>query len=56
MQADADADAETLLAKAQQAIEAGEWSAAKAAFEAVLESEESDEVLFGLGRRVVVAR
>lgn len=43
------ADAEALLARAQQAIEAGEWSAAKAAFEAVLESEESGEVLFGLG-------
>ena len=43
------ADAEALLAKAQQAIEAGEWSAAKAAFEAALECEESGEVLFGLG-------
>ena len=49
MQADAEADAEALLARAQQAIEAGEWSAAKTAFEAVLESEESGEVLFGLG-------
>ena len=38
-----------LLARAQQAIEAGDWSAARAAFEAVLEYEASGEVLFGLG-------
>jgi len=49
VQAWADADAEALLARAQQAIEAGEWSTAREAFEAVLESEESGEVLFGLG-------
>ena len=43
------ADNGALLGRAQRAIEAGEWSAAKAAFEAVLECEESGEVLFGLG-------
>jgi len=46
---DADADREALLARAHQAIEAGEWSTAKAAFETMLEPKASGEALFGLG-------
>ena len=46
---DAGAYTEALLATAQQAIEAGQWSTAKEAFEALLEPEESGEALFGLG-------
>jgi DNA-binding NarL/FixJ family response regulator len=42
-------DLETLLEKAQEAIAAGEWSAAKERFEAALEQEESPGALFGLG-------
>jgi tetratricopeptide (TPR) repeat protein len=46
---DAAADSEALLATAQEAIEAGQWSAAKDAFEALLEPDDSGEALFGLG-------
>jgi tetratricopeptide (TPR) repeat protein len=46
---DAESGGEALLARAQRAIAAGEWSTAKEAFEAVLEPEESGEALFGLG-------
>ena len=49
MGADAAADAEALLATAQEAIETGHWSTAKEAFEALLEPEDSGEALFGLG-------
>lgn len=42
-------DPEALLGIAQQALEAGEWSAAREGFEAVLEDEESAEALLGLG-------
>lgn len=49
MHGDAEAGREALLARAQQAIEAGEWLTAKAAFEEMLEPEESGDVLFGLG-------
>jgi DNA-binding CsgD family transcriptional regulator len=45
----AQADAEALLVGAREAIEAGEWSTAKEAFEAVLEPGESAQALFGLG-------
>jgi len=45
----ADADIEALVARAQQAIETGQWSMAKDAFEALLEHDESGEALFGLG-------
>jgi hypothetical protein len=38
-----------VLVAAQQALAAGRWSAAREAFEAVLEGEESGEALFGLG-------
>jgi DNA-binding CsgD family transcriptional regulator len=47
--ADADSGTETLLARAQQAMEGGEWPAAREAFEAVLERAESGEALYGLG-------
>jgi ATP/maltotriose-dependent transcriptional regulator MalT len=47
--ADAGADIEAHLARAQQAIAAGQWSIAREAFEVVQESEESGEALFGLG-------
>jgi ATP/maltotriose-dependent transcriptional regulator MalT len=49
MYGDAEADTAALLARAQQALEAGQWSTAKEAFEALLESEQSGEALFGLG-------
>jgi mannitol/fructose-specific phosphotransferase system IIA component (Ntr-type) len=42
-------NAEALRARAQQAVEAGRWTTAKEAFEAMLEPEESGEALFGLG-------
>jgi tetratricopeptide (TPR) repeat protein len=45
----AEADTEALLTRAQQAIEAGEWSVAREAFEAALEHDESAEALLGLG-------
>jgi ATP/maltotriose-dependent transcriptional regulator MalT len=38
-----------LLRTAQTALASGEWSTARASFEAVLEREESPEALFGLG-------
>lgn len=44
-----EAEPEALLQEAQEAIEAGNWSVAKAGFEAVLEREETGEALFGLG-------
>lgn len=40
---------EALLGDAQRALDAGEWSAAREAFEAALEDGESAEALFGLG-------
>lgn len=43
------ADTETLLAEAQQALAAGDWSTARASFEGALEREESAEALLGLG-------
>ncbi|MEX2194011.1 MAG: LuxR C-terminal-related transcriptional regulator [Thermoleophilaceae bacterium] len=49
MHGDAEAGTEALLVGAQQAIEAGQWSTAKHAFEAVLGHEEPGEALFGLG-------
>ena len=49
MRGDAEAGNEALLSRAQQAIEAGQWSTAKEVFEALLEPEESGEALFGLG-------
>lgn len=49
MHGEADASPEAVLVRAQQAIESGQWSAAREAFEAVLEAEESGEALFGLG-------
>lgn len=45
----AEGKTEALLARGQQAIEAGQWSTAKEAFEAALEAGESAEALFGLG-------
>ena len=42
-------NAEALLADAQSALEAGEWTTARASFEAALEREESAEALSGLG-------
>jgi DNA-binding CsgD family transcriptional regulator len=45
----ASAEAETSLDSGNEALKAGEWSAARAAFEAVLQHEERAEALFGLG-------
>jgi ATP/maltotriose-dependent transcriptional regulator MalT len=45
----ADANTESLLAQAQEAVEAGEWATAKRRFEAVLTQREAAEALFGLG-------
>jgi uncharacterized protein HemY len=45
----AEADTYALLTRAQKAIEAGEWSVAREAFEAALEHEESAEAWLGLG-------
>jgi ATP/maltotriose-dependent transcriptional regulator MalT len=42
-------DSDALLAAGQRALEAGEWSAARSSFEAVLELEESAAALLGLG-------
>jgi ATP/maltotriose-dependent transcriptional regulator MalT len=42
-------EGEALLGTAQKALAAGQWSTARASFEAVLEREESAEALFGLG-------
>ncbi|HEX5503329.1 MAG TPA: response regulator transcription factor [Thermomicrobiales bacterium] len=42
-------DAEALLAAAREALGTGEWSAAAASFEAVLQRAETAEALFGLG-------
>ena len=49
MHGDAEAGAEALLVRAQQAMEAGQWAIAKEAFEAILDPAESGETLFGLG-------
>jgi ATP/maltotriose-dependent transcriptional regulator MalT len=49
VQGDAGGVTVALLARAQRAIEAGEWSAAREAFEEVLERGESGEALYGLG-------
>ena len=49
MHGDAEAESETLLVKAQQAMEAGQWVTAKEMFEAVLDPAQSGETLFGLG-------
>jgi DNA-binding CsgD family transcriptional regulator len=46
---DAGADTVALLVRAQRAVEAGQWSTARDAFEAALKAEESGEALFGLG-------
>jgi ATP/maltotriose-dependent transcriptional regulator MalT len=46
---DGDVDREALLARAQEAIAAGQWSIARDAFEAALEPDESGAALFGLG-------
>ncbi len=45
----AEADADALLTRGQEALEAGDWSVAREAFEAALEHDESGEVLLGLG-------
>jgi DNA-binding CsgD family transcriptional regulator/tetratricopeptide (TPR) repeat protein len=45
----AETEARSLLQKAQEAIQAGDWSAAREGFEAALEREEGGEALFGLG-------
>ena len=45
----AETGTEALLEKAQEAVQAGEWSAAREGFEAALEREEAGEALFGLG-------
>lgn len=42
-------EAAAVLGEAQQALESGHWSAARDAFEASLEHEQSAEALFGLG-------
>jgi DNA-binding NarL/FixJ family response regulator len=42
-------EAESLLATGNEALKAGEWAAAKAAFEGALAQEETAEALFGLG-------
>ena len=42
-------EAAAVLGEAQEALERGQWSAAKDAFEAALDREESAEALFGLG-------
>jgi tetratricopeptide (TPR) repeat protein len=42
-------EAAAVLGEAQEALESGRWSAARDAFEAALEHEESAEALFGLG-------
>ena len=49
MPGDVEARGETLLGEAQEALEAGRWSDAREAFEAVLSQDESPEALFGLG-------
>jgi hypothetical protein len=46
---DAEAESETLLVRAQQAMEAGQWVTAKEMFESVLGPAQSGETLFGLG-------
>jgi ATP/maltotriose-dependent transcriptional regulator MalT len=43
-------EAVALLAAGRQALEAGEWSAAKCSFEAAVAREETPEALLGLGR------
>ncbi len=45
----AEAETEALLQKAQEAVQAGDWSAAKEGFEAALARGEAGEALFGLG-------
>jgi DNA-binding CsgD family transcriptional regulator len=42
-------DSDSLVAAGEQALEAGEWSMARSAFEAALELEETPEALLGLG-------
>jgi DNA-binding CsgD family transcriptional regulator len=42
-------EGEALIATANEALKAGDWPAAKAAFEAALEQEETAEAFFGLG-------
>jgi DNA-binding CsgD family transcriptional regulator len=49
VQGAAELDTVALLRQAQEAVRAGEWSAARSRFEAVLAQEESPEALFGLG-------
>lgn len=49
MDAAADSEFQAVLEKAQQAVRAGDWSAAKAGFEAALARGEAGEALFGLG-------
>lgn len=45
----AQVDGEALLARARGAVQAGEWSVAREAYEAALEVEASAEILLGLG-------
>ena len=45
----AEVDTMALLRRAQEALQRGDWSAAKERFEVALEQEESGEALFGLG-------
>src|SRR5919106_1953792 len=49
MPGEVEAQGETLLREAQQALEAGHWADAKEAFAAALEEGDSPEALFGLG-------
>jgi ATP/maltotriose-dependent transcriptional regulator MalT len=49
VQGAAEADTVALLRQAREAVQAGEWSAARSGFEAALAQEESAEALFGLG-------
>jgi uncharacterized protein HemY len=42
-------EADVLLASGNEALKAGDWPAARAAFQAALEQEETAEALIGLG-------
>jgi tetratricopeptide (TPR) repeat protein len=50
VQGAAEVDTVALLRQAREAVQAGEWSAARSGFEAALAQEESAEALFGLGK------
>jgi uncharacterized protein HemY len=45
----AQADTDALLIRAQEAVQAGDWAAAKSGFEAALAHREAGEALFSLG-------